>query len=270
MYHEGVVLRASFSPEGGFILTTCVSRAADRYQVQVWDAATGQPVTRPLVHPQTVCHETFSPDGRLVATGLRRRCARVWDAVTGKPLPFLAKHGGPVRHVAFSPDARRLLTASDDGSSHIWDATTGQLIALLRHGSAVWHAVFAPDGYSVITASMDRGVRVWPLAPDHRPLDDWVALAQVLAGSGADTSTVAGPEEDPVSIWKILRAKYPGDFATIKTEQLAWHRAALETAYQKKSWQAAWRGLTRLLDIDQADLQTRLAGPPAGPSRALG
>src|SRR5262249_16392036 len=35
IHHEGVVQRASFSPDGRFILTTCVSRAANRNQVRV-------------------------------------------------------------------------------------------------------------------------------------------------------------------------------------------------------------------------------------------
>jgi WD40 repeat protein/tetratricopeptide (TPR) repeat protein len=271
MHHEGVVQRASFSPDGRFLLTTCVSRAADRYQVQVWDRATGQPVTKPLVHPQTVWHETFSPGGRLVATGCADGAARIWhlvgqafepDSPRGVRLEsltyVLAKHGGPVWHVAFSADARHLLTASDDGTARVWDVTTGQLVALLRHGSAVRHALFAPDGHSVITGSMDNRVRLWPLASDHRPLDDWAALAEVLAG-GADASRDPGREETLVSTWQRLRAKYPGDFATTKTEQLAWHRAALETAAWKKTWQAALAHLTRLLDIDPADWQNRLA-----------
>src|SRR5262249_13024181 len=38
--HEGVVQRASFSPDGRFLLTTCDSRDANRSQAQVWDAAT--------------------------------------------------------------------------------------------------------------------------------------------------------------------------------------------------------------------------------------
>ena len=241
------------------LLTTCVSRAGNRYQVQVWHAATGHPVTQPLIHPQTVWHETFNSDGRLVATGCADGGARIWDAISGKPRPFLAKHGGPVRHVAFSPDSRRFLTASDDGTARIWDATTGQLVVLLRHDSAVWQALFASDRYSVITASMDNRVRLWPLAPDDRPLDDWVAVAGLLGGGSAEASIYAGREEDLVSIWQTLWAKYPGNFATTQTEQRAWHKAALETAYKKKSWQAALAHLTRLLDIDSADWQNRLA-----------
>src|SRR5262249_48889267 len=248
--HEGVVQRASFSPDGRFILTTCVSRAANRSQAQVWDAATGRPITPPLVHPQSVLHEAFSPDGRLVATGCRDGVARAWDAATGKALPVLARHGGPVRYVSFSPDGRRLLTASEDGTARIWDAATGQLIARLKHGQGVMQAVFAADGYSVITGCVDATVRVWPLAPDHRPRHDWVALAELMAGGGRDASRGPGRDEDWASTWRTLRRKYPGDFASTKTQQLAWHRTALEIATQKKAWPAALPHLTRLTEID--------------------
>jgi WD40 repeat protein len=257
--HEGVVQRASFSPDGRFLLTTCVSRAADCGQVQVWDAVSGRPVTPPLVHPQSVLHETFSPDGRLVATGCRDGAVRVWDAATGKALPVLARHGGPVLHVNFSQDGRRLLTASEDGTARIWDAATGQLIARLKHGQVVLQAVFAADGYSVITGCADATVRVWPLAPDNRPVEDWVALAELMAGGSRDASRGRGREEDRTSTWQRLRGKYPGDFATTKTQQLAWHRAALEIATGKKAWSAALPHLTRLTEIDPENWQDRLA-----------
>jgi WD40 repeat protein len=257
--HEGVVQRASFSPDGRFILTTCVSRAADRSQVQVWDAATGQAVTTPLVHPQMVRHEIFSPDGRHVATGCGDGAARVWDIAPGKALRVLAKDSGPVFHVSFSADARRLLTASGDGTARVWDVATGQPIAVLRHARSVRHAVFAADGYSVITGCVGGEVRVWPLAPDHRPVDDWVAVAELMAGGATDASKDRGHEEDMSATWPSLRAKYPGDFATTKPEQLAWHRAALEIAARKKDWPAALAHLGRLLDLDPADCQSRLA-----------
>jgi WD40 repeat protein/tetratricopeptide (TPR) repeat protein len=259
MHHEGVVQRASFSPDGRFLLTTSVCRTADRYQVQVWDAASGRPITSPLIHPQRVVHETLSFDGRLVATGCTDGAGRVWDAVTGQALPVLAKHSGLVWHVAFSPDGRRLLTASEDGTARLWDATTGQPIALLRHAKGVRYALFAPDGNSVITGCADATVRVWPLAPDDRPVDDWVALARLMAGGGGDASSDRGRQEEWTSTWQALRAKYPGDFATTKSEQLAWHRAALEVATRQKAGSAALAHLTRLTEIDPENWQDRLA-----------
>src|SRR5207244_7756464 len=128
---------------GRLILTTCVGRAANRYQVQVWDAVSGRPVCTALVHPRSVFHETFSPDGRLVATGCADGATRVWDTGSGQALLVLRKHSGPVRHVAFSPDGRRLLSASDDGTARLWDIATGQPIEVLRHPRGVRFAGFA-------------------------------------------------------------------------------------------------------------------------------
>jgi WD40 repeat protein/serine/threonine protein kinase/Tfp pilus assembly protein PilF len=252
--HEGVVQRASFSPDGRSILTTCVCRDADRYQVQVWDAASGQPITSALIHPQNVWHETFSPDGRLVATGCLDGAARIWDAATGKALVLVRHGGGSILHVSFSRDSRRLLTAGMDGTARIWDAATGQPIALLRHGPAVMHAIFAAAGHSVITGCVDASVRVWPLGLDQRPVDDWVALAQLITGGGGRSDR----QEDLASTWQMLRGKYPHDFATTKAERLAWHHAALEIASHKKAWPPALAHLGRLLDINPANWQDRL------------
>src|SRR5262249_25709291 len=115
------------------------------------------------------------------------------------------------------------------------------------------------DGYSVITGCGDATVRVWPLAPDYRPVDDWVALAELMAGGSRDASRGRGRDADWTSTWQTLRAKYPGDFATTKTQQLAWHRAALEIAIQKKAWSAALPHLTRLTEIDPENWQDPLA-----------
>src|SRR5207247_3774850 len=83
-------------------------------------------------------------------------------------------------------------------------------------------------------------------------------------------SLVAGRRSDPgegnrpdaatlFKNWQTLRARYPEDFTTSREEQLAWHRAALEEAQRKKSWQTALVHLGRLVEIDPAGWQDRLA-----------
>ncbi len=56
---------------------------------QVWDAATGQPVTAALEHDAAVYHASFSTDGRRILTEsgdkeegktVRTGTARIWDA----------------------------------------------------------------------------------------------------------------------------------------------------------------------------------------------
>jgi WD40 repeat protein len=57
--------------------------------VQVWDAATGQPVGQPLTgHTRTVHAVAIGRAGgrEVIVSGSRDSTVRVWDAVSGQPL----------------------------------------------------------------------------------------------------------------------------------------------------------------------------------------
>ena len=99
--HGGPVQHAAFSPDGRQVVTASADNTA-----RVWDAATGEPVGKPLTHQDWVRHAAFSPDGRQVVTASDDNTARVWDAATGEPVGKPLTHQGMVRHAAFSPDGR--------------------------------------------------------------------------------------------------------------------------------------------------------------------
>jgi hypothetical protein len=80
---QGGVNRAAFSPDGRRVLTVGGNTA------RVWDAATGQPVTPPLVHQGGMRHAAFSSDGQrvLYITGLGT--ALVWSMTPDdRPLEY--------------------------------------------------------------------------------------------------------------------------------------------------------------------------------------
>ena len=153
---DSAIRFAQFSPDGQRLIT-----ADARNTAQVWDAETGQPITPPLEHNNTVRHASFSPDGRRVVTASDDRTARVWDATTGQPVTPPLRHEGGVAWAMFSPDGRRIVTASDDGTARVWDATTGQPVTpLLKHeNGGVVQAAFSPDGSRVITADSLRAYK---------------------------------------------------------------------------------------------------------------
>ncbi|SPE61404.1 putative WD40 repeat-containing protein [Verrucomicrobia bacterium] len=155
--HEGWVVSAQFSPDGKRIVT-----ASEDHAARVWDGQTGQPVTEPLGHGDSVNFAQFSPDGRRIVTASANGTARVWDAQTGEPLTGAMKHTSAVNTAQFSPDGQRVVTASSDHTARVWDARTGQaLTGAIRHSAAVNMAQFSPDGRRILTASDDSTARIW-------------------------------------------------------------------------------------------------------------
>ena len=110
-----------FSPDGKRVVTASQDETA-----RVWDAATGAPIGRPLLHAGLVYSASFSPDGKRVLTASSDNSARVWDAADGTPVTVPLRHDDGVNSAAFSSDGRRVVTASTDGTARVWDVATGR------------------------------------------------------------------------------------------------------------------------------------------------
>jgi WD40 repeat protein/serine/threonine protein kinase len=154
----------AFSPDGQTILTGLDNAA------RLWDAATGEPIGQPIVHPDEVTSVAFSPDGQTILTGSRDKTARLWHASTGRPLGEPLAHQGLIRSVAFSPDGRTFLTGSQSGQAQLWDsATRGPLGGPLVHPVYLGFAGISPDGRAIVTGGSDGRMRFWDAATG-RPL----------------------------------------------------------------------------------------------------
>ena len=153
--HKGAVESASFSPDGGKIVTASVD------QVRVWDAATGEPLGESMRHANEVSGATFSPDSQKIVTVGDDNSARIWDAATGKAIGEPMRHEDRVWSAQFSPDGTRIVTASDDKTARAWDTSTGKEVGEpMRHEDRVRSAQFSPDGTRIVTASDDKTAQV--------------------------------------------------------------------------------------------------------------
>lgn len=82
-------------------------------------------------HTGEVYTLTFSPDGRLLASGGMDQMVKLWDPQTGVESHTLARASGDVNSLAFSNDSRSLLSGNGDGSLIVWNAGSGALNAIL-------------------------------------------------------------------------------------------------------------------------------------------
>jgi WD40 repeat protein len=159
----------AISPDGRRVLAvTSDGRTAAEVRVstaRVFDADTGEPVSRPMTHGGLIHQAIFSHDGTLVATASNDHTARVWDAATGEPRSAEPmRHEGPVFAVAFSGDDGRVVTGSHDHTARVWDAKTARPLTppMVHDGpSIVRRVAFSPDGNFVATGTDYYVSKVW-------------------------------------------------------------------------------------------------------------
>ena len=198
--------------EGGRIVTAAFADGT----VQVWNAATGQPVGQP-VHidvPRSRGHFAFSPSGREVAEIAWDQdnpgTLLLWDVATGqavgRPTNITASAIGTL---AFSPDGHRVAAAYKDGL-RLWNADTGALegnVLTDPQSPAVTSLAFSHDGNAVAAGRLDGAVDLWDLATrkqlPHSPLSGHTGPALSIA-FGPAHELVTGGLDATLRLWDTV------------------------------------------------------------------
>jgi WD40 repeat protein len=198
---------ATFSLDGKLIVTT----APDIDQptqvlggaAQVWNAATGDPIGKPMRHAKKVNFAAFSPDGALVVTASDDATAQVWDAATGLAIGKPMRQSDAIRNAAFSPDGKWIVTGSLDHTAQVWDAATHEPVgSRMKHEGGVIGAAFSFDNQRVVTWSFDKTAQVWDATTAMRignsmQHEDWVRSAAF----SLDGKRVVTASQDRARVW---------------------------------------------------------------------
>jgi WD40 repeat protein len=152
---NGGLAAAQFSPDGRRIYlcswrwTTAGTTKKQEFEEQIWDAATGQPVTPLLQRPRAVgtIQAGFSGDGNRVTSQDFGGHVWIWDANTGRDIWHLDRNDPATWNFGaawLSPDGRRLLTA-DPTAVQLWDTATHKAIGERIAHAGSWVTAFSAN-----------------------------------------------------------------------------------------------------------------------------
>jgi WD40 repeat protein len=172
------VTSAAVSTNEKWIFTT-----NEEYTVLVWEAATGNVVTKLPRDENRLGRKKVSPDGKWLYTHNYNGSVGIWmttgnvyakwqafsktkeDCKTSAENWVGSGHTSPVFNVGCSNDGKLVVSAGEDKTAIVWDVKTKKIkIGLYGHTGRVVKASFSPDSKWVVTGSYDGTARVWEVS----------------------------------------------------------------------------------------------------------
>ncbi len=178
-----------------------------------------------LVQPGIKVNTTaFSPDRKIVASGIADGRIILWDISTGREQQaFQASSGGSVTNLAFSPNGKTLASVGKDSVIRLWDVAGSKPPQTLQSQENLTHAIaFSPNGKVLASGGEDTRLTLWDVTT-AKPL-------QILEGEhtdgvsaiafSPDGKTIASAGEDnQIVLWNQTTSKpiqtLPGHLAGI-------------------------------------------------------
>lgn len=157
----------AFSPTDNTLLATAGS---DRY-LRLWRVESGKisEIQNRSVHSKRIMCVSFSPDGKLLATGSADNTVILWNVDTLEILATFKGHSETISSLAFSSRSDRLASGSYDGTVKLWDTSPQawrgarqplELTTLEPLGTPL-ALTFSPNGRTLVAGDQNGYLWLW-------------------------------------------------------------------------------------------------------------
>jgi len=156
-------------------------------------------------HSNEVMSLSFSPDGKVLATGSVDRTIKCWDIASGRLLRTIIGHGGWVTALHFSMDGRYLLSGDADGLIKVWDmAIKEQPVWPQEKPKSISATAFTPSNELIAIGRDPRNrLTLWNLSNGKVLLDLGGAPAIDRAVFSKDAALFALAMEKEIRIYSV-------------------------------------------------------------------
>jgi WD40 repeat protein len=154
-------------------------------------------------HTAEVRSVSFSPDGRLLASGSEDGTIKLWRVSDGSLVRTLTGHAREVDSVSFSPDGRLLASGSGDNTIKLWRVSDGVLVRTL-HPDSVYSVSFSPDGRLLASGGW-QGIKLWRVADGSlvRTLEGHTGWVRSVSFSPDGSLLASGSEDKTIKLWRV-------------------------------------------------------------------
>lgn len=196
--HDGAILDALLSPDGGRLVTQGKDGT-----VRLWDLRANKELKCLEGHDGPIRQMVFSPDGSKLFTGGEDGTVTLWNATTGDELDCYRGPQSPVTKLLVAPDGRRLIACGTDGKIHIWT---------LAGPNRPWFPVQATgapdtpapgDQITAWASATTDGQPEWLLLKYKKPVEAVAVHVYETYNPGALTKvTVFDPDGKEITAWE--------------------------------------------------------------------
>lgn len=223
--HEHGVTSLAFAPDGN----TLVSASRDA-TLRFWDLKNGR-LRRTVKVPDEsqkrlssqgaysigsgdigVAAVSYSPDGRVLASGGYDGDIRLWSPATGGEFRVLRGHDAKVMSLAFSPDSKSVVSGSYDQTVRIWDAANGNELQPRDGGGGVYPLFVSPDGRMLASTCWDQKIRLWSLVTRRllHTLQGHTDIVRTLAFSSDSRVMASASDDNSIRLWDTATGQEVG------------------------------------------------------------